>query len=511
MRKLISIFIILSLLISNISIVNADKFYLDVFGHWAEDVIMWATNEVELLEGYDDGTFRPDNNITRSEYITLLFRTANEQEVINNLESEENIKLQTSKTDKNTSVNKIANPNENNIEDKDVEEKKKELPFEDVNNEFWAFDEIKAIYTYINKQNKEIKFEDIFPGDKFQPNKKITREEAVILSSFFTTPPIEDKKEEFNDISNDYEYYDQIMMLADNGIIEGYDDNTFKPKSNITRAEAVTVMKRIYFDMEFLKGNYMNDIQLISTENDNKFVLFGDYENRDLSKEDIIYKRAISTLEYKSLTDYIPYEEQHLYDDNPIETLKELKDKGYENIIGVNYYLIKFANLSNAEKKNLYNEILEEYLNRDDLKDMESILIFTGADKYLEETEKLLEAIDYWYNITDNNEELYNIVFLKSKLYKNNGELEKALGLYNDVVENEDIENAPLEIQKKIIMNIAYLLMEMGEFDKAEVLLKEGWNSIKNNKEYVAYSNEIDKDFKGSIKKILIKKMETSS
>src|SRR5665648_788507 len=45
----------------------------DISGHWAEATIQsWVDNG--LIKGYPDGTFKPDNNITRAEFISLVNR-----------------------------------------------------------------------------------------------------------------------------------------------------------------------------------------------------------------------------------------------------------------------------------------------------------------------------------------------------------------------------------------------------------------------------------------------------
>lgn len=43
----------------------------DIHGHWAEDAIRQAVNE-GWVNGYPDGTFRPDGSITRAEYTKML-------------------------------------------------------------------------------------------------------------------------------------------------------------------------------------------------------------------------------------------------------------------------------------------------------------------------------------------------------------------------------------------------------------------------------------------------------
>lgn len=45
----------------------------DVAGHWAKtEITNWQ--DLELSEGYPDGTFRPDASITRAEFVALVNR-----------------------------------------------------------------------------------------------------------------------------------------------------------------------------------------------------------------------------------------------------------------------------------------------------------------------------------------------------------------------------------------------------------------------------------------------------
>ena len=45
----------------------------DITGHWAEDSIRWC-KEHGLMTGYPDGSFKPDNPVTRAEMATILKR-----------------------------------------------------------------------------------------------------------------------------------------------------------------------------------------------------------------------------------------------------------------------------------------------------------------------------------------------------------------------------------------------------------------------------------------------------
>ena len=49
-------------------------FFPDIHGHWAQEYINSAAS-IGLIFGYPDGTFRPDNNITRAETVSIINRT----------------------------------------------------------------------------------------------------------------------------------------------------------------------------------------------------------------------------------------------------------------------------------------------------------------------------------------------------------------------------------------------------------------------------------------------------
>lgn len=46
--------------------------FSDISGHWAEKAILTAANGAYWISGYEDGTFRPNNYITRAEAITII-------------------------------------------------------------------------------------------------------------------------------------------------------------------------------------------------------------------------------------------------------------------------------------------------------------------------------------------------------------------------------------------------------------------------------------------------------
>ncbi|WP_373599802.1 S-layer homology domain-containing protein [Paraclostridium bifermentans] len=162
----------------------------DVNGHWAEDYIKDFVNKGHI-KGYGDNTFKPNNNITRAEFIRIV----------------------------NMAFGFTQKGSEN---------------FSDVNQGDWYYDEVlKAV-----KQG----YIQGYVDKTFRPNDKITREEAckiigtILKVSGDGKTKFKDEKE-ISDWSIKY-----VDGLVDMGIINGYEDDTFKAKNNATRAESVKIL-----------------------------------------------------------------------------------------------------------------------------------------------------------------------------------------------------------------------------------------------------------------------------
>ncbi len=77
---------------------------------------------------------------------------------------------------------------------------------------------------------------------KFYPDRKITRGEfAVMTAKFLHIAPTAFNPSPFTDTSGHFAY-GYINALAEEGILSGYDDKTFRPNAYISRAEAVTII-----------------------------------------------------------------------------------------------------------------------------------------------------------------------------------------------------------------------------------------------------------------------------
>ena len=48
--------------------------FTDTEGHWAQDSIQKWSEEYHIIQGYEDGTFHPDNSITRGAFAGIMDR-----------------------------------------------------------------------------------------------------------------------------------------------------------------------------------------------------------------------------------------------------------------------------------------------------------------------------------------------------------------------------------------------------------------------------------------------------
>ncbi|CEP80012.1 ZmpA/ZmpB/ZmpC family metallo-endopeptidase [Paraclostridium sordellii] len=110
----------------------------------------------------------------------------------------------------------------------------------------------KSIYRNDHKIIKHNKYINGYPDNTFRQENKITRGEmATMLTRIILDGkqvPITENK--FNDISNDYWAKNEVNYLASKGLLNGYEDGTFRPENPITRAEVATILVRSNGDIK---------------------------------------------------------------------------------------------------------------------------------------------------------------------------------------------------------------------------------------------------------------------
>lgn len=162
----------------------------------APEIELETGEHFNYIIGYDDGTIRPDNNISRAEIATIFFRLMTEES-------------------RNTMMTT-------------------ENEFSDVNDGSWYN---VAVSTLANAGVL-----NGYPDGTFRPNQPITRAELAKVIALFA-----DLKEgtlKFSDIEEHWAR-PYIELAAGNGWINGYPDGTFKPNQNIKRSETMAMINRV--------------------------------------------------------------------------------------------------------------------------------------------------------------------------------------------------------------------------------------------------------------------------
>lgn len=197
-----TIALVLCLVLSLGTFANAEEAVLisspiekDYEGHWAQATIQkWL--EAGKVSGYPDGSYKPDSNVTRAEFVKML--------------------------------NGVIDFN-----------KKAAITYKDVPASEWFYDYIGVA--------QAVGYISGYSLDKFGPNDYITREQAAsILSRVQYLDNNESSLQKFIDNSSISSWAKGSVGAASNaGFIAGYTDKSFKPLNNLTRAEALTMIDNV--------------------------------------------------------------------------------------------------------------------------------------------------------------------------------------------------------------------------------------------------------------------------
>ncbi len=188
------VFVMSVILSSNMFMIKIEA-VTDISGHWAQSEIA-SFIEKGFIGGYEDNTFRPNNQITRAEFVTIFNKFFGLT---------------------NTS-GKV---------------------FSDTTNH-WAKDSIDIAVTngITNGLSATI----------FGPNDPLTREQAATMISNYLklADTNHNTISAFKDVASISSWAkDSVEGIVENGYMGGYSDSTFKPTNNITRAEAVVTLNRL--------------------------------------------------------------------------------------------------------------------------------------------------------------------------------------------------------------------------------------------------------------------------
>ena len=158
--------------------------------HWAYNVIKNMTVK-GILNGYEDGTFRPESNITRAEAAQIL--------------------------------SKAFNMSEDNKDE-----------MKDITTDHWAYNAVKKASLYIPMKN-----------NNFEPEANITRKDFIIAIMNIRGNNTIKRENIFSDLAGlSEEEASKINLAYAFNIANGYEDGTFRPNEPLTRAEACAILSR---------------------------------------------------------------------------------------------------------------------------------------------------------------------------------------------------------------------------------------------------------------------------
>jgi len=199
MKKIIASMVTIVLLLTTVTGLAKDypqKFYDVPKEHWAFEYIAELVDR-GVINGYDDGSFKPDSTITRAEWAKIMVGALNKP-----LGSET-------------------------------------ASYSDMNGH-WANTWVNAVKAYLR---------DFENGTAFRPDIAAVREDVTVSlvrykgcegnhADYSHTANFKDQ----DSISNSLRKY--IAVAVEHGLISGFEDGTFRGQATLTRAEAATLLWR---------------------------------------------------------------------------------------------------------------------------------------------------------------------------------------------------------------------------------------------------------------------------
>ena len=189
------------------SVSGIKNIFKDTNSHWAKNTISYMNSQGIVNGQTEDGVlmYKPNNNVTRAEFAIMVSNMLG------------------------------YNTKDYNDVSLDAFYDKDKIPA-------WAKDYVKAVY-----KNGIINGKDNNGKLYFEPDSFITRQEAVTIMSRILPKNLESLDISYSDKTDISAWAtDAFKILCTQGLISGYEDNTLKPKKNVTRAEAITMLYNIY-------------------------------------------------------------------------------------------------------------------------------------------------------------------------------------------------------------------------------------------------------------------------
>lgn len=169
--------------------------FSDMTNHWAKDYVSVLKTK-GAANGYGDGTFRPDESVTRAEFVKMI-----------------------------VSICSVADSDE--------------AVFDDVTGDKWYFGAVSGAY-------KSGIVGGVGQG-RFAPESHISRQDAAVIINRIKNYSGDGAKV-FSDAGFIADYaLKSVAALSGVGIINGYEDGTFRPEMPVTRGECAAMLAKAFY------------------------------------------------------------------------------------------------------------------------------------------------------------------------------------------------------------------------------------------------------------------------
>ena len=167
--------------------------------HWAyKDITVFA--DFGVLNGYPDGSFHPGSSITYAEVATVYFKMAGDEMT------------------------------------------ERPRAYTDVDADFWAYQAIINMGDFF--------YHPELDNGNFLPNTYAQRQDIAFFLGLWVSVAVDkelaDKQSEFTDYDEIIDFVAPYVDFAvEAGLLNGYEDGTFRPEAPVTRAEFVVMLNRL--------------------------------------------------------------------------------------------------------------------------------------------------------------------------------------------------------------------------------------------------------------------------
>lgn len=255
-KRILSTFMAVMILLTQTALAKDYSDYPQKFwdvskDHWAYEYISELADK-NVISGYTDGSFKPEETVSRAEWSKMLVVASGKQPV--SLEDNKSYAI-------------------------------------DYNSNDWCYGYINSVISYMNFYNDGGNY-------YFKPNQSASREDVTVSLVKLKGYNVDNvdysyisKFKDSNSISNELKKY--IAVAIEKELISGYEDNTFRGQDTLTRAEAATLLCRafqlgndnkttnsnsVYLDPSEVNSNSNNETNKEESKNDSESDL-SDSEN----------------------------------------------------------------------------------------------------------------------------------------------------------------------------------------------------------------------------------------